>query len=659
MSVLEKVRIRTIGSKLMLATTATALAAACAVGLASYMQQNDLVDMAIEQNLSSDYQSITDAMAEQGQRAMGVAYSFANDPVVADAFVSGDRAKLLAAYAAVTPVLKSELNLALISFHKPTGDNLVRLHAPDVFGDNVFGRRLMLADVAKQGKPLVGIEPGRDSVSIFASVPVIKDGVTVGIVDIGAPLGAAFLADVKKRFDVDVSMNAVSGDEVKSISSTFEQKTLLDPAAHKEASTELIHWRSDDMGDRPVAVLAGPLKNYSGKPIGSIELVMDRSEFAAARSSAMMALALVLLGVAAVGTGVAVLLTRHLGTPIRGLTGAMARLAKGEWDAEVPGITRSDEIGEMAKAVLVFKENGIENERMTAEREAENQAKMRRAQKLDELTKAFERNVTELTGSLSSAATEMEASAQSMTAIASQTNSQSVTVASAAEQTSANVQTVASATEELSISVREIVTQISQSSQIAGRAVEGAQRTNTMVQSLSDTADKIGDVVALINSIAAQTNLLALNATIEAARAGEAGKGFAVVASEVKELAGQTSKATDEIGARVTEVQTATREAIAAIQEISKTINDMSQISATIAAAMEEQGAATSEIARNVQEAARGTEQVTGNIGDVRRGAGETGTAASQVLSAAQQLARHSSDLGRELDTFLTGVKAA
>jgi methyl-accepting chemotaxis protein len=345
--------------------------------------------------------------------------------------------------------------------------------------------------------------------------------------------------------------------------------------------------------------------------------------------------------------------------PLHAMTEAMGRLAGGDLGVAVAGTERRDEVGLLARSLQVFKDNAIAARRLASEQDVENAAKMRRAELLDQITKRFEHNVSALTQGLAGAATEMEATAQSMAGVADQTTQQTVIVAGAAEETSANVQTVAAATEELSASVQEIVHQVTQSAQIAGRAVENAARTDATVRRLAATAERITEFVSVISNIASQTNLLALNATIEAARAGEAGRGFAVVASEVKELAGQTAKATGEIGERITEIQSATHEAVSDIGAISRIIAEMSSYASSIAAAMEEQGAATQEITRNVQEAARGTEQVTTNISGVREGAGQTGAAASQVLSAAQELAQHSESLTREVGSFLANVKAA
>jgi methyl-accepting chemotaxis protein len=353
------------------------------------------------------------------------------------------------------------------------------------------------------------------------------------------------------------------------------------------------------------------------------------------------------------------LMGRSIARAIAGMTAVMKRLASGDTSVSVDGQSRRDEIGTMAGAVQVFKDALIAKKRADEMMAEDNAAKMRRANLLEDLTKRFESNVSALTQALAGASTEMEATAQSMTVTAEETTQQSVAVASAAHQTSANVQTVAAASEEMSASVVEIAQQVSQSAQIARQAVGNAKRTDATVQRLAGTAEQISAALSVISEIASQTNLLALNATIEAARAGEAGRGFAVVATEVKQLAGQTAKATVDIGEQISQIQAVTHEAVEDIHQISKVIAEMSSYAASIAAAMEEQSAATQEITRNVQEAARGTEQVTFNISGVREGAGQTSAAATQVLSAAQELARHSEGLTREVATFLADVKAA
>jgi methyl-accepting chemotaxis protein len=347
--------------------------------------------------------------------------------------------------------------------------------------------------------------------------------------------------------------------------------------------------------------------------------------------------------------------------PMSALTGAMKELAGGNFSVVLPGLGRKDEIGGVAEAVETFKVKAAEKARDEAEAKIKQDQVAAQQRKADmiKLANDFESAVGEIIETVSSASTELEASASTLTATAERAQELTTAVAAASEEASTNVQSVASATEELTSSVNEISRQVQESARMANEAVDQARKTNDRVGELSKAAARIGDVVELINTIAGQTNLLALNATIEAARAGEAGRGFAVVASEVKALAEQTAKATGEIGQQITGIQVATQESVGAIKEISGTIEKLSEISSTIAAAVEEQGAATQEISRNVQQAAQGTQEVSSNITNVQRGASETGTASSQVLSAAQSLSSDSNRLKLEVGKFLNTVRAA
>jgi len=347
--------------------------------------------------------------------------------------------------------------------------------------------------------------------------------------------------------------------------------------------------------------------------------------------------------------------------PMTRLNGALGEMAGGNLNVVIPGASRGDEIGDLAKTVTVIRENAEQKARDEVKAKLKQDEILAGQRKVEmvRLADQFEGAVSEIVETVSSASTELEASASTLTATAERSQELTTMVAAASEEAATNVQSVASSTEEMASSITEISRQVQESARMAGEAVEQARTTNSRVGELSKAAARIGDVVELINTIAGQTNLLALNATIEAARAGEAGRGFAVVASEVKALAEQTAKATGEIGQQISGIQTATRDSVNAIKEISGTIEKLCEISSTIASAVEEQGAATQEISRNVQQAAHGTQQVSANITDVQRGAAETGSASSQVLSAAQSLSGDSNRLKLEVGKFLNSVRAA
>jgi methyl-accepting chemotaxis protein len=369
----------------------------------------------------------------------------------------------------------------------------------------------------------------------------------------------------------------------------------------------------------------------------------------------------VLLVVAFAGIVVSFLIGRNISRPVVAMSRAMRELAAGNFEVQLPGLDRRDEVGLMAHAVQEFKVQAVAKaERETAEREEKNRelAAARRTE-LYSLAESFETAVGNIIENVGSASSELENSAVILTKSSAATQQLSTVVAAASEETSTNVRSVASATEEMAGSINEIGRQVSDSNRIANEAVDQALKTDARIAELSLAASRIGDVTKLITTIAEQTNLLALNATIEAARAGDAGRGFAVVAQEVKALAAQTAKATGEISTQIAGMQAATQDSVLAIKEISGTIGRVSEIAAAIAAAIEEQGAATHEIARNVQQAAIGSTQVATSIADVNRGAGDTGSASSQVLSSAQLLSNENKRLKAEVVKFLATVRAA
>jgi methyl-accepting chemotaxis protein len=371
-------------------------------------------------------------------------------------------------------------------------------------------------------------------------------------------------------------------------------------------------------------------------------------------------LGLAILGIAVVAGSIAWLIGRSIAKPLGQLGTRMQDLANGKLDGEIPGLGRGDEIGAMAATVQIFKDNAIRIRGLEqAEAETQKRAAAERRAAMESLANDFERSVSGIVRSVSSAATGMQGTAQSMTSTASDASARAATVSAASESASNNVGTVAAAAEELSSSVAEISRQVARSSEIASKAVGDAERTNSTVQALSTGAEKIGEVVKLIHSIAAQTNLLALNATIEAARAGESGRGFAVVASEVKALANQTAKATEEISAQVAAMQASTSEAVSSIGGISQTIAQMSEITVSISTAIDQQGDATREIARNIQSVAAGSSEINANIGSVTSAASATGKAAGDVLSSAKELDNQSGMLRNAVDEFLAKVRAA
>jgi methyl-accepting chemotaxis protein len=435
-----------------------------------------------------------------------------------------------------------------------------------------------------------------------------------------------------------------------------EFSSLTNDVVQAEAvKKELVEIKTIPVADRAVELMRTAVD--VGEKLTEEAIVRANTQLSDANQLSFIAAILVMISL----IGSVIFTFMGIARPLTRLNDALAKMAGGELNIEIPGADRGDEVGDIAKTVVIIRENAEQKAREEADAKKQQDEIARQQRKADmiKLANQFEAAVSEIVDTVSSASTELEASASTLTATAHRSQEVTIAVAAASEEASTNVQSVASATEELSSSVNEISRQVQASSRMASEAVGQARHTNEKVGELSKAAARIGDVVELINTIAGQTNLLALNATIEAARAGEAGRGFAVVAAEVKALAEQTAKATGEIGQQVSGIQLATQDSVKSIQEISGTIERLSEVSSAIAAAVEEQGAATQEISRNVQQAAQGTQQVSSNITDVQRGASETGTASSQVLSAAQSLSADSNRLKLEVGNFLSSVRAA
>ncbi len=514
--------------------------------------------------------------------------------------------------------------------------------------------------------------PSDGEPAAFIAEPVVDGGEVVGLVALQLSLEA--INAVMQQRD---GMGATGETYLVGPDKLMRSDSYLDPKNHSVRASFADPAKGAVDTEAARAALAGEtgsrvIIDYNGNPVLSaftpvevggtrwalIAEIDEAEAFAGVTEMRNLTLMIGAIGLAVI-VAIGLLLARSLANPIVAMTATMNALAAGDKSVDIPARERKDEIGDMAAAVQVFKDSAIEMDRMRAEQEEkERRAEEEKRRAMHALADGFETSVKGIVDTVSSASTELQATAQSMSAVAEQASQQATAVAAASEQAATNVQTVASAAEELSSSIGEIARQVSESARIAGQAVDQAGHTDQVVRGLAESADRIGEVVDLINDIASQTNLLALNATIEAARAGDAGKGFAVVANEVKNLANQTAKATDEISGQIGSVQASTREAVSAIEAITGIIGRISEIASAIASAVEEQGAATQEIARNTEQAAAGTQEVSGNIGGVTQAAGEAGAAASQVLSSADDLARQSERLRAEVEAFIAKVRA-
>jgi len=652
-------KIRSIAARLILAISLTVAVACGILGTFSIMQQRALTRLALDQQLKLQYDSVIAAIDYEGRAALAVSSVVAALPPVADALAREDRDGLASLLGDAMTALKAQ-GIPLITFQKAPGVVIYRVHAPKVFGDDISGRRTTVAEAIKTGKQIVGVEPGREALSIFGMTPIVRGGKTLANADVGAAFGKEFVDRAKNRFGIDLAVHSFDGTAFQKLSSTFGDSVVATPDELKAVMQGQALRRDAELGGHPAALYLGQIRNYAGQPVGVLEVIKDTTEYEAAAAASQRNLLLGTVAILAAAIVLAFLLGRGLSKPLAAITAVMNRLSSGEIDVTIPGSERRDELGTMAAAVDVFRRSMIEARGMRDAQEAsKQQTELEKRALQRQMADRFEADVKSVVATVAKATSDMQRVAGEITTSVNGTSEQAAAAAAASEEASASVSTVAAATEELASSVAEIGRQVTHSSQVADNAVVKAGQTTEMVGSLASAAEKIGDVLRLIGAIASQTNLLALNATIEAARAGEAGRGFAVVASEVKELASQTAKATDEIAGQVAAIQSATGECVTAIGGISDTIREISGIATTIAAAVEQQGSATREIARSVQQAATGTSEVSVNVTGASQSANQSRALADNVLAATGQLGRQADALHESVDTFLAGLRDA
>ncbi|TQV80499.1 methyl-accepting chemotaxis protein [Denitrobaculum tricleocarpae] len=658
----KRLRTGKIGVRLAMGFAMTALLGVGVTTAANLWTATNMGEQALQQKLAGLQGQLISALEAEATRALSMATTVAETAEVQRLFAERNRDALAALFVPSFAKMRDEQGVRQFQFHIAPATSFLRVHKPEKFDDDLSSFRLTVVAVNKNGRAISGLERGRAGLGMRGVVPVTQEGEQVGSVEFGLSFDQAFFDGFTARTSALAALYVLRDEAVETFATTFPAEVVFDEAVLRRAAAETgSRLQSEvDIDGIAHAALMTPVTDFSGNIVGVAVIGFDRSVMNAALNEGRLN---------SLGIGIAVFLAsmliawsmnRSIARPISNITAVMRRLAKGEIQIDVPGLDRRDELGDMAGAVQVFKENASEARRLGEESaHASQQAEREKREATLKMAEELENSIKSVVETVASTSSQLQSSARSMSGTAGQTVAQATAVGKASDCATQNIQMVASSAEQLSGSISEISQQVSQSTDITQQAITQTEGASSTVEGLAEAAQKIGDVVSLIQDIAEQTNLLALNATIEAARAGEAGKGFAVVASEVKLLASQTAKATEEISGQIASMQSATSETVNAISGVRDVITRIGENASAISSAVEEQNTATLDISRSVAEVAEGTQEVTTHSRSMSDAAETTGNAAEQVLTAADELSTQSDVLRSEVDSFLGKLRSA